>query len=137
MAKTTAAAPPALPATIGDALRELAGLKKKLEALDAKRQPLADRETAIRAHLLESFDKDQLNGARGFGLAVSIVKSDVPKIADETAFLKFALKPANSDLLKVGVSSPAWRERLADGKTVPGVSTFTAVSLRVSAAKTS
>ena len=132
---TEASTPESFPDTIGGCLAELAKVKALKEKAETKVQPLAERESALRNHLLSTFKKDDLNGAKGSGLAISIVTTKSPKVADWDAFLVYAKKKGNDDLLNRAVNSAAWRERTEAGKAVPGIEVFTNVSLRVSASK--
>ena len=121
------------PDTIGGCLAELARVRAKREAAEAKVAPLAEREAAIKAHLLDRFAKDELSSARGSGLALAVVTTKSPKVVDWDAFFAYARRKGNGDLLQRSVSSAAWRERAEAGVQVPGVDVFTNVSLRVTA----
>lgn len=112
-------------------LKALAKIMADLEVLDAKRKPLADKEAALREELLRDFSKNDLNGATAAGLRVSLTTAKVPSMEDRDAFLAFASKKANWDLLAGSVNSAAWRERLEAGKVVPGVTVFDRVGIRV------
>lgn len=139
MPKTTAVktaspeeAPRVLPKSIGESLKLLAETMKKVETMRARLAPYESLEAQLREHLLDNFSKAELNGATGSGLAVAVVKADMPQIADFEAFLKFASRKGNHDLFAKSISSAAWRARIEDKVHVPGVTTFTRVSLRVS-----
>lgn len=125
----------ALPDTIGGCLKALAAINRKLDALDAKRAPLAEQETKLREHMLTSFKKTELRGASGSGLSTTIVETPVPVLKDWKKFFAFAKKPGNEDLLKASVATKAWRLRYDAKKTVPGVEMFNSVVLRVSSVK--
>lgn len=119
------------PDTIGGCLAELAKVRRAKAQAEAKVQPLAERESALREHIMNTFAKDDIGGARGSGLSLSIVTTKSPKISDWSLFLPFAKKKGNDDLLNRAVNSAAWRERAESGVIVPGVEVFTNVSLRV------
>ena len=119
------------PAPLGACLSRLAALQKQAELLDAKSMPVTAEASALREHLLGTFKKDELQGAKGAGLSLAIVKSTVPTMEDFKVFLKFAMKKGNEDLLQNSVNTPAWRERVAEGIHVPGVGTYDRVTLRV------
>lgn len=123
------------PTTIGGCLKLLAETQRKLDALAAQTKPLAEREAAIREHMLGTFKKDQLRTATGAGLRTSISQTDHPQVKDWAAFWKFATRKGNDDLVNRAVNSAAWRARLEAGKKVPGVEIFTKTSLRVSKVK--
>jgi hypothetical protein len=122
------------PKDLGACLRLLAKLKKAVDAGEVALKATKDEEAALRAHLLDTFKKTQLNGARGSGIAIAVTSTDVPQLDDFDKFMAYASKKANWDLLNRQVNSAAWRERLEAKKRVPGVSLFTRVGLRVSKA---
>jgi hypothetical protein len=119
------------PKTIGDCLKRLATLQDKEDEISAQLAPLVQEEKALRDHMINTFKKEQLQGAKGSGRSISLVKTVVPKINDWLAFLTFAKKKGNDDLLQHSVKTDAWRARMDAGKEVPGVETFTNISLRV------
>lgn len=119
------------PKDLGACLKLLAKLGREQDKLEAKLTPIEQEEIALREHILGTFKKSQLDGAKGSGVSLAIVKQTVPTVKDHDAFLAFAVKKANWDLLPRSVSSPAWRERLEAGKRVPGIEPFDRVSLRV------
>lgn len=116
---------------LAEKLKALAKILAALEVLDAKRKPLAEKEAALREELLRDFSKNDLNGATAAGLRVTLTTAKVPSMEDKDAFLAFASKKANWDLLSGSVNSAAWRERLEAGKTVPGVTVFDRIGIRV------
>jgi hypothetical protein len=117
--------------------KRLATLTLEAEAVEAQLKPLKEEETALRDYLLETFKKTELDGMKAHGLSFAIVTTRVPSITDWDKFLKFAFKNSNADLLNKSVNSPAWRERMNDGKPVPGVEPFDRVALRVGKVKPS
>ncbi len=118
-------------AAIAAKLRDLRKLMDARDTLAAKLKPVEDGIAALRDGLLNEFTEAQLSSTTAEGLRVSRTTTVVPTVVDATAFLAFATRKANWDLLAKSASSPAWRERLEAGKKVPGVEPFTRVSLRV------
>lgn len=123
------------PKKLGHCLEQLANIQHAVEKLQAELAPWVEREALMREHLLVSFNKAELNGARGHGLVCAISKSTVPNLKDWKKFLRYAMKPGNDDLLQRSVNTPAWRERSNAEKAVPGVEPFNRVVLRVSKEK--
>ena len=121
----------AFPKDVGACLARLAALGRQIEKAEARLKPLADEEAALREHMIGAFAKTDLNGARGSGISVAVVTSAKPRVGDWDAFLRFAKRRGNDDLLQHSVSTPAWRERVEAGVAVPGVEAFHHVSLRV------
>lgn len=123
------------PKTIGACLARLAKLQDMQDEINIKLAPIAKEEAAIREHMIEAFKKDELNGVRGSGRSLSITSTPVPVLKDWSKFFKFAMRKGNDDLLPRSVSSTAWRERVEQGKMVPGVESFNRVGLRVNRIK--
>jgi hypothetical protein len=123
------------PVTIGGCLAELARVRKLRAAAEAKVAPLAEQEAALRDHIMNTFAKDDIGGARGSGLSLSLVTTKSPKVGDWDAFWGFAKRKGNEDLLNRAVNSAAWRERAEAGVSVPGIEVFTNVALRVTSLK--
>lgn len=115
--------------------KRLATLRLETEALEAQLKPRTDEEAALRDYLLETFKKTELDGFKAHGFAFAITSTRVPTLADWAKFIAFAVRKENLDLLQKSVNSPAWRERMAAGKQVPGVEPFDRVTLRVTKAK--
>lgn len=123
------------PKTIGACLARLVKLQEMADAISIKLAPINKEEAALREHMIEAFKKDQLQGARGSGRSLSVISVAVPVLKDWKKFFRFASKKGNDDLLPRSVSSTAWRERVDNGKFVPGVESFTRVGLRVNKIK--
>jgi hypothetical protein len=125
---------PKFPKNLGACLGELSRIMRETEKLSAKLKPLEDAEAALREHLLTTFKKTELNGAKGSGVSIALYQMTVPTLEDFDAFMAYASKKANWDLLNRKVSSEAWRARVESGKKVPGVKAFDRLSLRVTKA---
>lgn len=123
------------PKSLGDCLARLAKLQKLQDAITVKLKPLIDEETALRDHLIDSFKKDQLDGARGSGIVLAVRRSVKYNIKDWAKFFKAARVAKNQDLFLRQVSQAAVRERLEAGQEVPGVEGFMKLSLSVTADK--
>jgi hypothetical protein len=112
-----------------------AALTKAAAPLEAKLAVITEEAKSLRAYMLDNFRKTEIDGLTSNGFKFSIVQSLVPSLKDWAKFIKFVLRKGNDDLLQRSVNTPAWRERNESGKAVPGVETFTATSLRITAAK--
>jgi hypothetical protein len=67
-------------------------------------------------------------GAKG---TLSMKEAKVPAVDDWNELYKLIHKKKAFDLLQRRVSTTAWRDRLEAGEKVPGVSSFTKFSLRI------
>jgi len=122
-------------ASIGKAIDEIAKLQKQRDALEAKVTAADKAITEKKDKLLARIQKSKLDGARGALGVASVVAEDLPQIEDFEKLCKFVAKTKGWDLFQRRMSKSAWLERVAEGKTVPGVTTFHRVTLRVTAIK--
>lgn len=120
-------------ATLGEIIDELDRRYAARVAADAIAEKAKAEENAVREYLMGLTTEQDIDGARGrtSGASVSITRTLVPVLKDWPTFFAFAKRKGNEDLFQNSVSSPAWRERLKDGKPVPGVEPFERVALRL------
>jgi hypothetical protein len=119
------------PKTVGACLAKLEELCDRIDGMEAQLAPVKKQESALREHMIATFAKEKLRGARGQSRSLSVVSQVVPVLEDWAAFFKFASRKGNDDLVQRSVKVDAWRERVEAGKQVPGTGSFTRVSLRV------
>lgn len=103
-------------------------VKKELEDIKAKEKELSD-------DIMKSLPKDKIEGAAGKLAKCSISKKKVPAVKDWPKFWKYILRNKATDMLQKRVSQAAWEERVEKGKKVPGVESFTVVSLSLTKKK--
>lgn len=118
-----------IPKTLAGAADALYETKKQRLAAQNDIKPLAEFETALKEHLIQNLPKSDANGAIGKVAKAQVVKKDIPRVEDEKAFLKFAKKPGNEDLLKIVPNMEAIQARWDAKKAVPGVKSFTVVTI--------
>lgn len=106
-----------------------ARLKMEREAAELKAS-----EDEMKAEIAARLRSGKLESAKGKEGVASFRRSVVANIVDEEAFLAWARKPANRDVLKVGVVLEAWRARRGDGIAVPGTEPFAKEDLTLSKA---
>lgn len=131
-AKRAVAAPLSTPGSAIDALHRLR-VKRKL--IEATAEALKGEEKQIEDAIFAKFKNADLEGARGKLAQATISRSDVPSVDDWEKFNAYVLETKSLDLLQRRVVVEAWRERLAAGQVVPGVTTYTKVKLHLTAVK--
>lgn len=119
------------PEKLGTCVNQLSRLDLRIKKQEAELNKLKKERAEYKDHLIKTFTKDQLNSVKGKDCLVSITRTEVPVIEDWDAFFAYARRKGNHDLLRHAVSTPAWRERLADEKHVPGVGSYTRVGLQI------
>ena len=81
--------------------------------------------------------KMQLVGTTSYNAplgTVSLITTDVPQIDDWRALSEYVIATSSLDLLQKRVAVNAWRDRVEQGATVPGINIFTRHSLRIAGA---
>jgi len=106
---------------------EKAKLTKQLEELDKERK-------AIQEHVINELPKSNAKGVSGSVANVRVVTKDVPQVEDWDALYTYIRKTKRTDLLQRRLSEASIGELLDQGVKVPGVKTFTAVSISLTKA---
>lgn len=119
---------PALAARI-DLLKKL---RINLDAAKAKLKPLEKRINDEEAALLEIMVETKTESVRGKLGRGTVLRQLVPTIEDSKKFEAYVIKHKAFDLYQRRLNTTAWRDRVEDGKPVPGIKGFQRVSLRVS-----
>lgn len=92
---------------------------------------LEDYEKALKQHLIDNLSKNESTGAAGKVARAQIVVEPVPQVQDWDEFYKHIKKTGSFELLNRALNRTAARERIDNGKTIPGVGTFDAVKVSV------
>lgn len=117
------------PKTLGACIDKLYALRRDRQALQRDVDAIGDQETLMREHIIATFSKTEINGARGKTASCSISPKRVPTVKDWSKLYEYIRKHKAFDLLQRRVHEGAWKERLNDGKVVPGVEAFDVVAL--------
>jgi hypothetical protein len=118
-----------MPKTLAGAADALYEVKAQRLAAQKEIKPLAEFEAALKNYLIDNLPKSNANGISGLHANAKIVKEEVPRIEDEAAFMAFARKKGNEDLVRVVPNIEAILQRWDARKTVPGVGKFTIVKV--------
>lgn len=127
---------------IGTKIDQLQKIKLKMDEVDVeikklevKKEKIKVKYTAKEDEIWNSFTKEELDGAFGKIASVEIKKEIFPSVKDWTKFYAYIAKNKAWDMLQKRTSSTAYRDRLRDGKKIPGVEKFTKVTLKLKAKK--
>ena len=90
---------------------------------------LKQREDEIEEHILKSFDKADIEGAKGSLCTASVQRMTVPSVKDWPAVFAWVSKKKAWDLLERRMARVAYRDRTEAGEQIPGVEPFVKVSL--------
>ncbi len=122
------------PATLGDCIDRLYTLREEKLEYAHKAEDAQAQFTALQEHVLKKYKRSGLEGARGAKATVSITHKTVGRIEDREKLQAFVKKLGAWDLLTYQVNNKAYRGRLEEKKTVPGVVPLEITSLSVTKA---
>lgn len=129
MAKKNGSFPKTLGACVDLAYRLRAERQEEQAEAEARIKVMKEQESALEEHILASFDKSDIEGARGTIATASVTTTIIPTVKDWPEFYKYILKHKAFDLLEKRPARLAYRERLDAGEAVPGVEPFHKKSL--------
>jgi hypothetical protein len=101
-------------------------------ALQKEVDLLEENEKLLKAHLIDHIPKSDATGIAGKLCRVSVTTKQIPKVDDWDAFYSYVAKNKSKGgfaLMNRAVNAKAVAEIWDAGKAVPGVSSFTAISL--------
>lgn len=102
---------------------------KKGKEMEKTLQKYKDEENRIEKHIIDTFEKDKIEGARGKLATASITKLTVANITDWETFCRWAAKTKSWDMFKRSINNKAYRARLDAKKKVPGTEKYVDVGL--------
>ena len=127
---------------IGTKIDHLQNIRLKLDEVDVeikkhevKKQKIKEKYVDKEDEIWNSFTKEELDGAFGKTASVEIKREIFPSVKDWPKFYTYIAKNKAWDMLQKRTSSTAYRDRLKDGKKIPGVEKFTKVTLKLKAKK--
>jgi len=119
------------PAKLGECIDLAYTLQQDYLALKAKADAAAAKVKEVEDHILNTFPKAGLEGAKGSVAVASLTRSTVGTIKDFPAFWEWARKNDAGDLLYRRVNNSAYREWLEAGMDAPGIEPFLQLKLSV------
>lgn len=117
-----------IPVTLGACADLLYDIKTKRLALQNEAEEYQKQEIALTEHIIRVLPKSD-TGAMGKHHKVQVVTHNKPRVVDWMEFFKFVRRNNAFEFLQRRVSEGAVKERWEANKKVPGVETFTAVTL--------
>jgi hypothetical protein len=100
-------------------------------AIEKKAEAIKTEETKLKDHIINTFSKSTIEGAKGKVAQASITRVTVANIKDWTRFMEWVSKKKAYDMLKRGINDKAYRSRLEAKEAVPGVEPFDVLKLSI------
>jgi hypothetical protein len=123
------------PSELGACIDRVYAVRAKRLAYQRKHDAVIDlmkkEEQALEEHILNTFGKSEIEGAKGKKATAAISRSTVASVQDWDAFFAYVAKKKAFDLLQKRVNNSAYRERLEAKAVVPGVEPYVALSLSI------
>lgn len=117
------------PKTLGACADMLFELRNSRLAEQKKVDSIEEKEKALKSYIIEHLPKSEASGISGKLARVTVVVKQIPQVKDWDVFYKYIKRTGNFDLMQKRLSDAAIKERLEDGKLIPGVELFNIVSI--------
>lgn len=121
------------PKTVGAAVDLAYKMREKRLAfqreMEAQLELLKGEENEIEQYIFQTFQKQDIEGAKGDLCSASVSRSVVPTVKDWDAVYAYIKKKGAWDLLERRMSRVAYRDRLDAGEEVPGTEQFVKLAL--------
>lgn len=117
------------PKAMGACADHLYNLRQKRLEMQKEVDKLTAEESALKEHIINTLPKSEASGVAGKVARVSVVTKQIPQVKDWDAFYKHVKKTGQFDLLQRRLTDAAVKERWENGKEIPGVEHFNAVTV--------
>ena len=124
--------PKPIPKQLAACADELYSTREARLALQKQVEALEEREKALKAHLIENLPKSLASGVAGKLARATVVSKEVPQVEDWDKLHKHILKTKDFSFLQRRLADGVIKEIWEDGKQVPGVKAFNAVTVSLS-----
>jgi len=86
-------------------------------------------ETALKDHIIATFSKADIEGAKGKVASASISRSVKANAKDWPEIWGYVVENEAFDLIERRINNKAYRDRLEAGETIPGTESFDVITL--------
>ena len=112
-----------------EAVGQLKQVNTQISELNIQLKDLKAAKSNLEEGIIEDLQLDKTSLVRTDFGTVSLINTDLPSVKDWAAFEEYIYENRALYLLTRRASSPAYRDELAARGEIPGVETFTKVSL--------
>ena len=117
------------PKTIGACIDLAYKLREERQEIAKQAEEVSKKENELKDYVLNTFKKDDIEGAKGKLATAGINRRTVAQVKDWPKLYKYIVKHGAFELLQRRVNDGAYRERLEANEVVPGVEPFQVVTL--------
>lgn len=119
------------PKSLGACADRLYALREKRLAMQREVDLVEEEEKALKEHLINVLPKSEASGVSGKTANVKIVTKEIPQVKNWPSFYAFVKRNGAFELLGKRLVDSAVKERWEAGEKVPGVESFTAVTVSI------
>lgn len=117
------------PTKLGACVDKAYTLRAERLEIEKKAEAVKAQEEAIKQHILATFSKADIDGAKGKVANASVSRSVKASVKDWPTVQKYIESHDAWDLMIKSINNKAYRDRLEAGEEIPGVERFDTVTL--------
>lgn len=117
------------PAKLGACVDMAYTLRAERLEIEKQAEEVKAKESALKDHIIATFSKADIDGAKGKVASASITRSVKGNVKDWPSVWGYIVDHDAYDLMERRLNNKAYRDRLAGGETIPGTEPFDVVSL--------
>jgi hypothetical protein len=125
----------ALPKTLGPCIDALVTARRLRRDKEQAVKLAKQTEEKIEDHILATFEKQKIHGAKGKLGSVSLIEKDVPRVTDKEAFGKYVAKHQAWDLIYGKAVEAACQARWEVKEEIDGIEKYHDMRISLSEAK--
>ena len=117
------------PTKLGACVDKAYTLRAARLEIEKQAEEVKKQETALKDHIIATFSKADIDGAKGKVASASISRSVKANATDWAQIYAFIEKNDAWDLMERRINNKAYRDRMEAGETIPGTESFDVVTL--------
>jgi hypothetical protein len=117
------------PTKLGACVDAAYTLRAKRLEIEKKAEEVKAEETALKDHIIATFSKADIDGAKGKVASASISRSVKANAKDWPSIWEYIVENEAFDLVERRINNKAYRDRLEAGESIPGTESFDVVTL--------
>jgi hypothetical protein len=116
--------PKTLPEEVGKCIDLLVKARQERKRREAEAKKVSAVEEHIKEHIIETFGREKISGAKGTLGSATLSEKDTPQISDYEAFCEYVKDNDAWDLFQRRPGEVACQARWESGVVIPGVTKF-------------
>ena len=119
------------PKQLGACADKLFQLREARLAKQKEAEVIEAEEKALKEHIIQTLPKSEASGVAGKVARVTVIIKQIAQVKDWDLFYKHVKKTGEFELLQRRLTDTAIKERWENGKKIPGVEPFDAVTVSI------